>query len=119
MRLRFPKSVRLSRASDFARLRSEGVSLHGKFMVLSVLPLVSETALRVGFITSRRVGGAVARNRARRRLREIVRADRPQFAVRGWLVLVARANAVRAEFDQLRDEWRTLARRAGVLTGEA
>jgi ribonuclease P protein component len=119
MRLRFPKSARLSRPSDFARLRSEGVSVHGKFMVLSVLPLAGEAALRIGFITSRRVGGAVERNRARRRFRELVRADRPRIAVRGSLVLVARANAVRANFGQLRDEWRALARRAGVLTGDA
>jgi ribonuclease P protein component len=119
MRLRFPKSARLSRASDFARLRSDGVSLHGKFMVLSILPLAAETVLRVGFITSRRVGGAVARNRARRRLRELVRADRPRIAVHGWLVLIARANTVRADFEQLRGEWRALAGRAGVLTGDA
>ena len=118
MRLRFPKSARLSSASEFARLRNEGQSVHGKFMVLSVLPLAAETSLRIGFITSRRVGGAVERNRTRRRLRELVRADRPRIAVLGWLALIARANAVRAEFDQLRDEWRALARRAGVLTGD-
>jgi ribonuclease P protein component len=118
MRLRFPKSARLSRASDFARLRSEGVSAHGKFMVLSVLPLATAAALRVGFITSRRVGGAVERNRARRRLRELVRADRPRITVRGWLALVARANTAGADFNQLRDEWRALARRVGVLSGD-
>ena len=118
MRLRFPKSARLSRASDFIRLRNEGRSVHGKFMVLSVLPLAAETSLRIGFVTSRRVGGAVERNCARRRLRELVRADRPRIAVQGCLALIARANVVQANFDQLRDEWRALARRAGVLTDD-
>lgn len=87
-------------------------------MVLSVLPLAAEGSLRIGFITSRRVGGAVERNRARRRLRELVRADRPRITIQGCLALIARANTAHAEFDQLRDEWRALARRAGVLTGD-
>ena len=119
MRLRFPKTARLRRASEFSRLRSEGVSVHGKFMVLSVLRHDTTADARIGFITSRRVGGAVERSRVRRRLRELVRADRPRLAANCWLVLIARANAARAEFAQLRNEWRALAQRSGVLTGDA
>lgn len=114
-RLRFPKSARLSRASEFARLRREGRSFHGSFVVLSVLPAEPDSDSRVGLITSRRVGGAVLRNRVRRRLREIVRAMRPQLR-RGWhLVIVARASAVRAEFAALRDEVFALAQRGAIL----
>ena len=116
MALRFPKSVRLFRASEFQRLRGEGVSIHGKFMLLSVLPQAATGSARIGIITSRRVGAAVERNRVRRRLREIVRAEFGRLLPGAWLVIVARHRAVGGEFAELREEWLRLARRATVLS---
>jgi ribonuclease P protein component len=115
--LRFPKSARLSRASEFERMRREGQSFHGKFIVLSVLKNLPSPEVRVGLITSRRVGGAVVRNRVRRRLREIVRAARPQIAPGTWLTLVARHAAARATWQTLSAEWRQLAERSTILGG--
>ena len=89
--------------------------MHGKFMLLSVLPHAAQGSARIGIITSRRVGGAVERNRVRRRLREIVRAEHANLTPGAWLVVVARHRAVAAEFAELREEWLRLARRAAVL----
>jgi ribonuclease P protein component len=114
-RLRFPKSARLSRAGEFARLKREGSSFHGRLMVLSVLKAEPDCETRIGFVTSRRVGGAVVRNRVRRRLREAVRAVRPSMARGYWLVLIARQAASRATFDAIRAEWLQLAQRSAVL----
>lgn len=110
---RFPKSARLTLAGEFRKMKHEGLSFHGKFVVLSVLKRALTEPSRVGFITSRRVGPAVQRNKVRRRLRELVRTSqplRPGF----WLVLIARAAATRATWPQLRDEFSTLARRAAL-----
>jgi ribonuclease P protein component len=115
-RLRFPKSARLSRVGEFAELKRSGRSFHGKLMVLSVLSAGGEAAARIGFVTSRRVGGAVERNLVRRRLREIVRAARPQLKSGLWLALIARQAAARASFQALRDEWQQLAERSSILT---
>ena len=115
-RLRFPKSAHLCRAGEFARLKRDGQSFHGKLMVLSVLAAGEEKESRIGLITSRRVGGAVVRNRVRRRLREIVRAARPQLKAGVWLALIARQAAARATFQALRDEWTQLAQRSSILT---
>jgi ribonuclease P protein component len=111
--LRFPKSARLARSSEFIRVRSEGKAVHGKFMVLSAAKTGLET--RVGFITSRRVGGAVQRNRVRRRLREIVRVTRPDLESGWWVVTVARPAAVQASFTELRQEWLRLARKLQII----
>ncbi len=117
VRLRFPKTVRLTRAPEFAKLKSEGTSFHGKYMVLSVLKnLPDGGSARVGIITSRRVGGAVDRNRVRRRFREIFRHAQPRLISGVWLVLVARQHAARAAFAQLEAEWWQLAKRSGILT---
>ncbi|HEX8310221.1 MAG TPA: ribonuclease P protein component [Chthoniobacteraceae bacterium] len=111
----FPKAARLASTGEFQKLKREGTSLHGKFIVLSVLRSATTSGARIGLITSRRVGGAVVRNRVRRRLREIVRADRALLAADCWLVLIARQRAAGAAFAELRDEWRSLATRGGVL----
>ena len=115
VRRRFPKSARLVRASEFDKLRREGRSYHGSHMVLSVHLHGNDEPARVGFITSRKVGNAATRNRVRRRLREIVRSERPRLRPGVWLVVVARARAAMASFDELRAEWLNLAERAALL----
>ncbi len=67
--------------------------------------------IRVGFTASKKVGNAVARNRAKRRLRAIVRASLPAQGVPGWdYVLIARAGntATRPYRDLLQDLARAL-----------
>ncbi len=115
-RLRFPKSTRLTRAGEFSKLKREVVSFHGKLFVLSVLKSAPDAATRIGFITSRRVGGAVQRNLVRRRLREIVRASLGELCEGVWLVLIARQSAACASFQALREEWRILAKRGALFS---
>ncbi len=114
-RLRFPKIAHLSESSEFLRVRTKGEAVHGKLMVLGVLKGVNDGPARIGLVTSRKVGGAVVRNRVRRKLREIVRMVRGAIPSGTWLVIVAKTRAATASSDLLCQEWTTLARRAGVL----
>ena len=114
VRFRFPAVRRLKLSREFERVRKEGHAVRGELLMLSVLPVDGEKRFRVGLITSRRVGGAVARNRVRRRLREIVR--RNQHALKGgiWFVVIARRLAAQTDSAALEAEWLRLARRARI-----
>ena len=111
----FPKGRRLTQASEYERVKREGVVRGGKLLTLNVLPVKHSGPCRAGFITSRRVGSAVVRNRVRRRLREIVRRHQHNLREGVWIVLVARKDAATADYGALEHEWLRLARRASIL----
>ena len=111
----FPKQRRLTHASEYERVKRDGVVRRGKLLMLSAAAVENSGLSRVGFITSRRLGSAVARNRVRRRLREIVRRHQHDLRQDFWIVLIARRDAVKASYRSLEDEWLRLARRASIL----
>jgi ribonuclease P protein component len=111
----FSKARRLTRASEYERVKRDGLIRRGKLLMLSVAAVENSGPSRAGFITSRRIGDAVARNRVRRRLREIVRQHQHDLRQDFWIVLIARRDAAKASYRSLEDEWLRLARRASIL----
>lgn len=86
---------------DFARVSEQGRSRADRLMVVRFVSNGLDHD-RFGISTGRRLGGAVRRNRVRRRLREIIRQT-PNETGHGWDVLVVvRAPAMDAPFDELR-----------------
>jgi ribonuclease P protein component len=66
--------------------------------------------------TSRSLGGAVQRNRVRRRLRELVRERYGEMET-GWdLLLIARPDAARATYAELREALGSLLKRSGITS---
>jgi ribonuclease P protein component len=113
--LSFPKRRRLTRASEFELIKRDGSVRRGKLLILGVMSAENSGALRAGFITCRRLGSAVVRNRVRRRLREIVRRRQHHLRPGFWIVVIARRDAANATYHALEDEWLRLARRASIL----
>lgn len=113
--LRFPKSRRLIRVADFERVRKEGTVRRGQLLSIGVLAVHPGELARGAFITSRRVGGAVARNRVRRRLREIFRQHQHEIVGSVWIVTIASPRAAHATHRALEDEWLRLAKHASIL----
>jgi ribonuclease P protein component len=113
--LSFPKTRRLTATSQFELVRKAGRTQRGKLLMLGVLASKTNDGLRAGFVTSRKIGGAVLRNRVRRRLREIVRKHQHEIVDPVWVVTIARTDAARVTYRQLEDEWLRLARRASIL----
>ena len=105
-----PGLTTLTRRADFlaaARARrraTPGFTLQARQRAEDEAP----GALRIGYTCSRKVGNAVARNRAKRRLREAARLVLPEAGVPGWdYVLVGReGETARRDFAQLCAELR-------------
>src|SRR3954471_2140330 len=114
-KLSLPKARRLTLSPEFARVKGQGSTERGRYLVLGAAKVAEEKAFRVGFITPKHIGTAVVRNRTRRRLRDIVRRHQARLRTGVWLVVVARPYAVNATHDELRDEWLRLAERASIL----
>jgi ribonuclease P protein component len=99
------------------RVRRLGKSFAHPLLVLYVLP-GSQVYTRVGVAASHAVGGAVQRNRAKRRLRACMHAALPQVAP-GWdLVLLARHATLDTPYPDLRAALNNLLTRANLLVAE-
>src|ERR1051326_7177695 len=102
-KLSLPKTKRLTLSSECARVKGQGTTGRGRYLVLGAASVREEKFFRVGFVTPKHIGTAVVRNRVRRRLREIVRTQQVRLRPGVWLVVVARPYAVKATHQQLRD----------------
>ncbi len=106
------RHLRLRHRKDFDAVFRRGRAWNNNLLVLRALPN-NLTHNRYGFVTSKRLGGAVVRNRVRRRLREAVRVL-PLGC--GWDVVVsAKVPASRADFHELNRAVTNLLARAGIL----
>ena len=113
-----PRLVMLSSPKDFAAVQGSGLSKSNTLFTARFLRTDLETT-RFGLSTGRKLGGAVVRNRVRRRLREALRVMAPSFQP-GWDVLIiARPAIVEADHETLVGALRRLLHRGGVLGGPA
>lgn len=110
------RTLRLTYDADFRRVRARGKSWAHPFAILRALPNTLPHN-RYGFSVSKRLGGAVVRNRVKRLLRESVRtlAKEQPLAAGYDVVIVARAEIVGQPFVAVREVVRALLRRAQLL----
>ena len=103
----------LRSTEDFRRVRRSGRSWAHPLLVLFVAP-GTEPATRVGISVSKRVGGAVVRNRVKRRIREIMREQLSSLRP-GWdLMIVARQGSATATYAELSEAMTRLLGKAAL-----
>lgn len=113
------RKQRLRRTAQFQETYDQNRRWHGRHMVL-FLRAAPDASQRLGVVASRKVGNAVARARAKRRLREAFRRHRAQFTgARDDVVLVARRSVLAAPWSELVAELLKLAAQAGLLPPSA
>lgn len=113
-----PKVARLTSSRDFRRVTRLGKTVRSSSLRISCLMTegaeggdVHRGSLRIGLVVSKKVGGAVVRNRLRRRLREIFRKLHPQGISHHWMVVIAQSGADSTAFPELERECLFLVRK--------
>lgn len=109
--------VSLSKNHEFRRAYSKGKSFVSPVVVVYVLKNRCRT-LRVGITTSKKIGCAVERNRARRVIREAFRETAPGVRPGYDIVLVARGRTPFVKSTEVGQQLQKLLGAAGVLMGE-
>ena len=108
----FPRSARLLRHADFERVYKQGRRHFSASMSVFYLPRDPANAkapakgLRIGFTVGRALGGAVQRNRMKRRLREAVRLNRPWPAANADVVINPKKSLLTNDFAAVVNEVR-------------
>jgi ribonuclease P protein component len=107
--------ARLKKRPEFLHVAGKGRRWTTPGLILQALPLpdAPDVPPRVGFTASRRVGIAVERNRARRRLKEAVRRVMTDHASPGDYVVIARSATIGRSFPDLVGDLETALRRLG------
>lgn len=111
---RLRRHQRLTRTRDFQDTYAQGRRWVGPTMVLW-LRTGEDAAMRLGVVASRKVGNAVKRARAKRRLREVFRTHRAQLHGEVDVVLVARAAIIKAPWQMVVDDFLKLSEKAEIL----
>jgi ribonuclease P protein component len=113
-----PASQRVRRRTDFEDIYAHGVKRHGRFMTMFVRDRAGAGAgvPRFGVAATRKLGGAVVRNRAKRLSRELFRRHKPDTTLD--VVVVPRREFLAADFPSLeRDYIVLLTARGGSPAG--
>ena len=116
-----PKRLRLNRASrlgqnrDFTRVRQQGERLALGCLIANWHRLPDGASPKLGVVTSRKIGGAVERSRARRLLRESFRRHQHELSQPVELVLVARHSIAGRGFAGVEKDFLAVLRRASLL----
>ena len=100
----FPRTARLLRHADFERVYKQGRRHFASHMTVFYLRAAERQGLRVGFTVGRGLGGAVERNRMKRRLREAVRQHRHLVSAPADVVINPKKSLLRAEFGEILQE---------------
>jgi ribonuclease P protein component len=92
--MRASRSGRLSRSAEFERVYRQGRSTANRQLVLYTFPNASNDPPRLGLSVSRKVGGAVQRNKVKRLLREAFSRNEGRIQAGQDVVVVARPDAL-------------------------
>ena len=113
--LALPRSRHLRHGRDFARLKEQGRRCVNGCLILNWQLQPAGSPARVAFITPKKIGTAVVRNRARRLLHESFRLHQNDLNAPVEMVLVARPSIAGKDFAVVERDFLAALRNARLL----
>jgi len=106
--MRFRPADRIRRRAEFQQVYDRGVKIHGRYSTIFMLPSATGGS-RLGIAATRKLGGAVQRNRAKRLIREVFRRNK---IAKGFdVVVIPKRSLLDASLTVLEAEYRALVER--------
>lgn len=110
------RDFRIRQNRDYRRIYSAGRRFSNRAGLMYVVRTKREP-VRIGFVTTKRIGNAVARNRARRLMKEVYRLHRHELSSHYEAILLAAAFLTTATYSEAEKALLALWRKAGMLKG--
>jgi len=107
------KLFRISKSKEYNNTYKGGLKIPGKYLIAYVL-INSLSINRFGIVASKKLGNAVMRNRARRRIRAIAGGSTEQLQQGYDIVIIARQSMARADYNRLEKDFYTVMKKAGL-----
>lgn len=108
--MRFPPHERIRRRVDYQQVYERGLKVGGRYSTVFILPhTTGDRPSRLGIAATKKLGGAVVRNRAKRLIREVFRRNKiaPGFDI----VIIPKRSLLDAGLAVLEADYRTLVER--------
>ncbi|TJY41702.1 ribonuclease P protein component [Cohnella pontilimi] len=111
------RKMRLRKREDFNRIYRHGHSFANSQFVVYWRKQTEQGCFRLGVSASSKLGGAVVRNRMRRRVKEIVRLNAGKLQEQFDLILIVRKPALRLAYKEMEGSVLHVLRKAGLMKG--
>lgn len=107
------KDLRITGNQQYSVVYKNGRRFAGKYLIVFIVQSNGQ-GRRFGIVTSKKIGNAVTRNRAKRQIREVVRRNLARLPKGYDIVIVARYTVKEATFGLIESEFLRLIRKANV-----
>jgi ribonuclease P protein component len=116
MNQRLPKSSRIRQSTEIRQILTQGKKYIGNHLILYSLPSPNhEQRTRAGFLSPKKIGKAVMRNKVRRWMREIFRKEFQSLKSSQQLLMMGRTSATTASYQALYTDFCDLCRKARLI----
>jgi|SRR5688572_21985646 ribonuclease P protein component len=113
---RFTAAQRVRRRGEFQKIFDGGVRVSGRYVTVLMAPAPGDRS-RLGIVASKKLGSAVARNRAKRLIREVFRQHPPKAGRAVDVLVIPRRELFDAVFSSIEDDFQGTCRRAAARLG--